>query len=76
VAEQEGEVVVDATVAVVQVGVADPARLHCHDRIPWAGVGNDDGLHFYRRALGRRDDSPHLLRHDASSHSAVPNRPS
>ena len=44
VAEQEREVVVDGALAVVQVGVAHPARLHGHDRLAGPGVGDDDGL--------------------------------
>ena len=38
VAEQEREVVVDPALAVVQVGVADPAGLHLHHRLARAGV--------------------------------------
>ena len=44
VAEQEREVVVDAALAVVQVGVADPAGLHLHHRLAGAGVGDVDRL--------------------------------
>ena len=39
VAEQERELVVDAALAVVQVGVADPARLDLHDRLTGPGSG-------------------------------------
>ena len=39
VAEQERELVVDATVAVGQVGVADPARLDPHDHFAGPGSG-------------------------------------
>ncbi len=38
VAEQERELVVDAALAVVQVGVADPAGLHLHHRLAGPGV--------------------------------------
>ena len=37
--EQEGEVVVDTALAVVQVGVADPARLHVDDGLTRPGSG-------------------------------------
>ena len=39
VAEQEREVVVDRALAVVQVGVADAARLHSHQRLARPGSG-------------------------------------
>ena len=42
VPEQEREVVVDPAFAVVQVGVADPARLDPHDGLARAGVRDDD----------------------------------
>ena len=51
VAEQEREVVVDATLAVVQVGVADAAGLDLHDRLTRARVGHQDGLDRDGRAL-------------------------
>ena len=44
VAEQEREVVVDAALAVVQVGVAHPARLDVDDRLAGARVGHHDRL--------------------------------
>ena len=44
VAEQEREVVVDPALAVVQVGVADAARLHGHHRLAGPRVGDDDAL--------------------------------
>ena len=44
VAEQEREVVVDAALAVVQVGVAHAARLHLHERLAGPGIGDDDRL--------------------------------
>ena len=63
VAEQEREVVVDAALAVVQVGVADPARLDLHDRLARPGIGDDDRLDADRLALGASHDSAYLLRH-------------
>ena len=44
VAEQERELVVDPALAVVQVGVADPAGLHIDDRLARTRVGDDDRL--------------------------------
>ena len=56
VPEQEGELVVDPALAVVQVGVADPAGLHLDDRLTRTGVGDVDGLDADRLRpwLGRR----------------------
>ena len=61
VAEQEREVVVDAALAVVQVGVADPAGLDVDDRLARTGVGDVDGLDRDRLALRPRDHTTHLL---------------
>ena len=52
VAEQEREVVVDAALAVVQVGVAHPAGLDLHDRLAGPGVGDDDVDELDGGALG------------------------
>src|SRR5437762_2820175 len=41
VTQQEGKVVVDGTLAVVEIGVAHPARLRAHHDLPRARVGND-----------------------------------
>ena len=51
VAEQERVVVVDAALAVVQVGVADPAGLDPHHRLAGPRVGHHDGGDLDRRAL-------------------------
>ena len=63
VAEQEREVVVDAALAVVQVGVAHAARLHLDDRLARPGIGDDDRLDRHRRTLRARHDSANLLCH-------------
>ena len=63
VAEQEGEVVVDAPFPVVEVGVAHAAGLHAHERFARAGVGHEHGLERDRRALGQGDDAAHLVCH-------------
>ena len=61
VAEEEGEVVVDAALAVVQVGVADAARLDRDDRLARSGVGHDDRLEGDRRALLLGHHTAHFL---------------
>ena len=53
VAEQEREVVVDAALAVVQVGVAHAARLDLDDGLARPGIGDDDRLDRHRLALRR-----------------------
>ncbi|CAM5639901.1 hypothetical protein SVIOM74S_02300 [Streptomyces violarus] len=63
VAQQEGEVVADAALLVVQIGVAHPAGLDAHDRLPRAGIGHDDGLDPYRLVLARCDHTAYFLRH-------------
>ena len=44
VAEEEREVVVDPPLAVVEVGVADAARLDPHEGLTRSGIGDEDGL--------------------------------
>src|SRR5690606_17901791 len=66
VPEPEGELVVDAALAVVQVDVADPARLDRHDRLPGPGVRNGDRLDAHGLSPARCDDPAYLLRHAAS----------
>ena len=61
VAEQEREVVVDAALAVVQVGVADPAGLDLHHGLARTGVRHVDRDELDRRALGAGDDGLDLL---------------
>src|SRR5690606_15976287 len=63
VAEEERELVVDPALAVVQVGVADPAGLDLHHRFARPRVRHDHGLHRDRFALLVRDDPADLLRH-------------
>ena len=52
VTEQEREVVVDPALAVVQVGVADPARLHVDHGLAGTGSGTTI-VSIHRRALPR-----------------------
>jgi hypothetical protein len=61
--EQEREVVVDATLAVVQIGVAHRTRLDLHHRLARSGVGHHDGLDAHRLALAPGHDPTNLLRH-------------
>src|SRR5439155_6085891 len=70
VTEQVREVVADAALAVVEVGVAHAARLHRDEHLTGAGVGHDDGLDAHRLALARRDDAAHLARHAADASAA------
>ena len=66
VAEEEGEVVVDPALAVVQVGVAHPAGLDLHHRLARAGIGDVDRGELHRLALRERDDGLDLLHGCAS----------
>ena len=66
-AEEEGELVVDTALPVVQVGMADAAGLDRDDRLARAGVRDDDGLERHRRPLGRRHHTAHFLSHVGSS---------
>jgi hypothetical protein len=70
VAEQEREVVVDAALAVVQVGVADAAGLDGHHGFARPRIGNDDGLHRHGFTLGAGDDASNFLTH-VSERSAL-----
>src|SRR6266568_152400 len=74
VPEQVGEVVADAALAVVQVGVADAAGLHLYQRLGWPRVGHGDRRDLYRGALGTGDDSPDLMCHRAMLLSSQPER--
>ena len=51
VAEQERELVVDPALAVGQVGVAHPARLHPHDHLTRARIRDRDRHDLHRRTL-------------------------
>ena len=63
VAEQEREVVVDAALAVVQVGVAHAAGLHLHQRLARTRVGDEHRLDANRFTLGVADDPTNFARH-------------
>ena len=69
VAEQERELVVDPALAVVQVGVADPAGLHLHHRLARPGVGHVDGHDLDRVTLATGDDGLDLLHAQRCNHS-------
>ena len=67
VAEQEREVVVDAALPVVQVGVAHTARLRpSTSASPGPGVGDHDRLDTDRLALAPRHHASHFVSHGAS----------
>ncbi len=74
VAQQEREVVVDAALAIVQIGVAHPAGLDLHQRLTGARVGHDDRFQADGGALAPRDDSTDLVRHGHSSTDGDSNR--
>ena len=50
VAKEEREVLTDASLAVVQVGMTYAAGLNPNDSLAWARVGNDDRREFDRCA--------------------------
>ena len=54
--QQEREVVVDATLPVVQIGMAHTAGLHLYDDLARARIRNDDRGQFDRLALTACDD--------------------
>ena len=63
VSEQERELVVDAALAVGQVGVAHPARLDVDHDLTRPRVGDDDIHHFDRLSLRPGDHTSHRLSH-------------
>ena len=65
-AEQEGELVVDGALAVVEVRVADPAGLHGHQDLARARIRHLDGLYCDRLTLGSGHHGPDAVRHDFS----------
>ncbi len=62
-AQQERIVVADPALAVVEVGVADPAGLHIDDRLARTGIGHDHRLERYFLALAPGDHALHFVRH-------------
>jgi len=65
--EQEWELVVDAAVAVGQIGMAHPARLDSHDHVVRAGVRNRDVDELDGCAFAAGDDTLDLLWHVTTS---------
>ena len=63
VTEQEGKLIVDAALAIVQVGMADTARLDLHHRLPRTRIRDRDLLDRDRRTLTRRHHTTHRLTH-------------
>ena len=73
VAQEEGELVVDAALAVVEIGVADAAGPDGDDRLTRTGIRHDDRLQGDGSTLRSGHDPAHLLSHWAnSSPSASP----
>ena len=68
VAKEVREVVADAALLVVQVGVAHPARLHGDERLPRPGLGHQDRRHLYRLALTAGHHAPNADRHVSTFH--------
>ena len=64
-AEQVGEVLPDAALAVVQVGVADAARLHLDQRLAGARVGDQHRGDLDLGTFAAGDDSLDLMCHRA-----------
>ena len=63
VPEQERKLVVDPALAVMQVGVADPTRLHLDQRLTWTWVGNDDRFQRDGRTLRPCNYTLYFMRH-------------
>ena len=70
VSEQEGELVVDSTFAVVEVGVADAAGLNGDDGLARTGIWDDDGFERDCLALGLGNNSAYFLTHGADGSAA------
>ena len=60
VTEQERELVVDAALAVVEVGVADATRLNLHEGFARTRLGHHDGDQRNRVSFGHGHDAPDL----------------
>ena len=65
---RNGKVVVDRALAVVQVGVADAARLHVDQRFTRTRVGHLDRLDRDRLAFALGDDPTYLMRHESGAY--------
>jgi hypothetical protein len=62
--KEEGEIVVDPALAIVEIGVADAARLDRHRGLARTGIGDEHRLDRNRRTLGRRNHTSSLV-HEA-----------
>lgn len=67
VTEEEGELVVDPALLVVEIGVTDPAGLDLHHGLAGTRVGDDDRLHADGLVLAGGDDPLDLLCHAVCS---------
>src|SRR5699024_11328557 len=64
--EQEREVIADSALTVVEVGVADAARLHIDDDLSRPRIGDDDVGEFDWYSLAAGDDALDSLWHCVS----------
>ena len=65
VPEQVREVVADPALAIVQVGVADAARLHLYQGLARTGIGHQHSRRLDLGALAASDHARHLMCHRA-----------
>ncbi|CAL9579586.1 hypothetical protein SUDANB6_05036 [Streptomyces sp. enrichment culture] len=63
VAPQEREVVRNRSLAVVRIGMADPAGPHGDEYFPGPGAGNDDRPRFDERSTDDSGYGTNLMRH-------------
>ena len=63
VAEEERELVVNGTLPVMEIGVANPTGLHGHEDFAGPRIGHLDGLDGDRLSLGSGHHGPDAVRH-------------
>jgi len=63
VAEQERELVADSAFAIMQVGMADAARLDVHQRLSRTWIRDQHSLHCHGIALGAGYDATYFMNH-------------
>ena len=64
VAEEEREAVADATLAVMQIGVAHTAGPDADQNLAGTGIGNVNGHHLHGGSSAARDDAGDRMWHD------------
>jgi hypothetical protein len=65
--EQEGKIIVDGTLSIVKVGVADPAGLNIYNDLAWSGVRNVNRFNRNGFALCFGHDPAHVMWHCCTS---------